>query len=63
MRIVEEAGAGYAIKCDCGNELYILKKAGVADCLECGRNDDPRRLRHKWARGNDHRLPNPCQAL
>ena len=63
MRIIEEVGSGYAIRCNCGNELFVLKNAGVADCLDCGRNDDPRRLRYKWARRNDPQTPDVCQAL
>lgn len=63
MRIVEEQKSGYAVKCNCGNRFFVLKSAGVADCLECGRDDDPRRLRYKWACGNDPHHTTQCQAL
>lgn|GEM_PF-5751026 len=63
MRIVEETKAGYEIECGCHAHFYVSKGAGVVSCPHCGNVRDPRRLKYKWARGNDPFSVNPCQAL
>lgn len=63
MNIVEESANGYTIECSCGAHIHALKSWGVVECASCGRQRDPRRLKHKWARANDPTTPNDCQAL
>ena len=63
MKIIEENASGYAVECECGKEFLVLKSAGVAACHDCGRDEDPRCLKYKWARYNNPRNPDACQAL
>ena len=63
MRIIEEDNTSFVVECSCGQPLFAPKNSGVVRCPHCGRERDPRRLRHKWARRNDPSVPNDCQAL
>ena len=63
MQITEETKIGYDVECGCDTHFFVSKTAGVAACPHCGSAGDPRRLRYKWARGNDPFSPNACQAL